>query len=72
MPTTFGPLSSASNSMPSLASTSSGTPCAKGTLAVLAFISTYSSFGGPAVVSTLPAMSSTNLPVVWVGALVVA
>ena len=28
------------------------------------FISTYSSFGGPSVVSTLPATSSANLPVV--------
>ena len=28
------------------------------------FISTYSSFGGPSVVSSLPATSSANLPVV--------
>ena len=28
------------------------------------FISTYSSFGGPSVVSTLPATSSANLPLV--------
>ena len=28
------------------------------------FISTYSSLGGPPVVSSLPAMSSANLPVV--------
>ena len=34
-------------------------------------ISTYSSSGGPSVVSSLPATSSANLPVV-VGALVVA
>jgi len=64
MPATFGPLSSASNSMPSLASWSSdaswssGTPCStaqsSATLAVPSFISTYSSFGGPSVVSTLP------------------
>ena len=73
MPATFGPLSLASKSMPSLASSRSGTPCStmhsSGTLAVPSFISTYSSFGGPAVVSTLPAMSSANLPVVWVGLL---
>ena len=71
MPVTFGPLSSASNSMPSLASSSSSTPCStaqsSGKLAVPSFISTYSSFGGPSAVSTLPAMSSANLPVVGRG-----
>ena len=49
MPTTFGPLSSASNSMLSLASTSLGTSCSTmqslGTLAVPSFISTYRSCG---------------------------
>ena len=71
MPVTFGPLSSASNSMPSLASSSSSTPCStvqsSGKLAVPSFISTYSSFGGPSAVSTLPAMFSANLPVVGRG-----
>ena len=71
MPMTFGPLSSASNSVPSLASSSSSTPCStaqsSGKLAVPSFISTYSSFEGPSAVSTLPAMSSANLPVVGRG-----
>ena len=71
MPMMFGPLSSASNSMPSLASSSSGAPCSttqsSGMLAVPSFISTYSSFGGPSVVSTLPTVSSANLPVVGRG-----
>ena len=35
-----------------------------GTLVVPSFISTYNSFGGPSVVSSLPATSSANLPVV--------
>ena len=35
-----------------------------GTLVVPPFNSTYSSFGGPSVVSTLPATSSANLPLV--------
>ena len=38
-----------------------------GTLAVPSFNSTYSLFGGPSVVSTLPTMSSANLPVVCRG-----
>ena len=62
------PLSSASTSMQSPASSSSGTPGStsqsSGTLVVPSFISTYSSFGGPSVVSSLPATSSANLPVV--------
>ena len=68
MATMAGPLSSASTSTPPPASSSSGTPCptsqSSGTLVVPSFISTYSSFGSPSVLSTLPATSSTNLPVV--------
>ena len=68
MATTSGPLISASNSTQYPASLSSGTPCStpqsSGTLVVPPFISTYSSFAGPAVVSSLPATSSANLPVV--------
>ena len=68
MAATSGPLSSASNSMQSPASSSSGTPCStsqsSGMLVVPSFISPYSSFGGPSVVSTLPTTSSANLPVV--------
>ena len=67
MAATSGPVISASNSTQYPAS-SSGTPCStsqsSGTLVVPSFISTYSSFGGPAVVSSLPATSSANLPVV--------
>ena len=68
MAATSGPLSSLSTSTQSLASFSSGTPGStfqsSGTLVVPSFISTYSSFGGPSVVSSLPATSSANLPVV--------
>ena len=68
MATTAGPLSSASTSTPPPASSSSGTPGptsqSSGTLVVPSFISTYSSLGSPSVVSSLPAMSSTNLPIV--------
>ena len=67
MAVTSGPLILASK-MQYRASLSSGTPCStsqsSGTLVVPSFISTYSSFGGPAVVSSLPATSSANLPVV--------
>ena len=56
-----------SNSTHYPASSSSGTPCStsqsSGTLVVPLIISTYISFDGPSVVSTLPAMSSANLPV---------
>ena len=62
------PLSSASTSTQSQTSSSSGTPGStsqsSGTLVVPSFISTYSSSGGPSVVSSLPATSSANLPVV--------
>ena len=62
------PLSSASTSTQSPASSSSVTPGStsqsSGTLVVPSFISTYSSSGGPSVVSSLPATSSANLPVV--------
>ena len=68
MASTSGPLSSLSTSTQSPASFSSGTPGStfqsSGTLVVPSFISTYSSFGGPSVVSSLPATSSANLPVV--------
>ncbi|CAH3172611.1 unnamed protein product [Porites evermanni] len=68
MAATSGPLSSASTSTPSPAFSSSGTPGStsqsSGTLIVPSFISTYSSFGGPSVVSSLLATSSANLPVV--------
>ena len=61
MATTSGPLSSTSTSTQSPASSSSGTPGptsqSSGTLVV-------PSFGGSSIVSTLPATSSTNLPVV--------
>ena len=56
MPTTPVPLSSASTSMQSPASSSSGTPGStsqsSGTLLVPSFISTHSSSGGPSVVSS--------------------
>ena len=75
MASTPVPHSSASTSTQSPASSSSGTTgCtsqSSGTLVVPSFISTYSSSGDPSVVSSLPATSSANLPVV-VGALVVA
>ena len=58
MAATSGPLSSPSTSTQSPASFSSGTPGST------SFISTYSSFDGPSVVSSLPATSSANLPVV--------
>ena len=62
------PLSSTSTSTQSPASSSSSTPGStsqsSGTLVVPSFISTYSSSGGPSVVSSLPATSSANLPVV--------
>ena len=68
MAATSVPLSSASTSTQSPASSSSGTPGStsqsSGTLVVPSFISTYSSSGGPSVVSSLPATSSANLPVV--------
>ena len=68
MAETSGPLSSASTSTQSPASSSSGnsgsTSQPSGTLVVHLFISTYSSFGGPLVVSTLTATSSANLPLV--------
>ena len=68
MAATSGPLSWTSTSTQSTASFSSGTPGptsqSSGTLVVPSFISTYSSFGGSSIVSTLPATSSTNLPVV--------
>ena len=61
-------LNSASNSTQSPASLSFGTPCSTSqflsTLVVPSHISTYSSFSSPLVVSTLPANSSANLPVV--------
>ena len=59
MAATSGPLSSASTSTKSPASSQPS-----GTLVVTPFISTYSSFGGPLVVSILPATSSANLPLV--------
>ena len=62
------PLSSTSTSTQSPASSSSSTPGStsqsSGTLVVPSFISTYSSSGGPSVVSSLPATSSASLPVV--------
>ena len=68
MATTPGPLDWASNSIQSPTSLSSGTPCStsqfSSTLVVPSYISTYNSFTSPSVVSTLPATSSTNLPVV--------
>ena len=68
MAATSAPLSSASTSTQSPASSSSRTPGStsqsSGTLVVPSFISTYSSFGGPSVVSSPPATSSANLPVV--------
>ena len=68
MATTSGPLDSASNSIQSPTSLSSGTPCStsqfSSTLVVPSYISTYNSFTSPSVVSTLPATSSTNFPVV--------
>ena len=68
MAATSGPLSSASTSMQSPAFSSSGNPGStfqpSGTLVVPPFISTCSSFGGPPVVSTLPATSSANFPLV--------
>ena len=61
------PLSLALNSRQSPAFSSSGTPCStsqfSGTLVVPSFILTYSSFGSPLFVSTLPATYSANLPV---------
>ena len=67
MAATSGPLSWTSTSTQSTASSSSGTPGptsqSSGTLVVPSFISTYSSFGGSSIVSTLPATSSANLPV---------
>ena len=63
-----GPLSSALTSTPPPASSSSGTPGptsqSSGTLVVPSFISTYSCLGSPSVVSSLPATSSANLPLV--------
>ena len=68
MATTSGPLDSPSNLTQSPTSLSSGTPCYtsqfSSTLVVPSYISTYNSFTSPSVVSTLPATSSTNLPVV--------
>ena len=68
MAATSGTLSSTSTSTQSPASSNSGTPGptsqSSGTLVVPSFISTYISFGGPSIVSTLPATSSTNLSVV--------
>ena len=68
MAATSGLLPSASTSTQSPASSSSGNPGStsqpSGTLVVPPFISTYSSFGGPSVVSTLPATSPANLPLV--------
>ena len=68
MATISGPLDSASNSIQSPTSLSSGTPCStsqfSSTLVVPSYISTYNSFTSPSVVSTLPATSSTNFPVV--------
>ena len=62
------PLSLALNSRQSPAFSSSGTPCStsqfSGMLVVPSFILTYSSFGSPLFVSTLPATYSANLPVV--------
>ena len=62
------PLSSASSSAQCSASSRSATHCStsqsSGMLVVPLFISTYSSLGGPPVVSNLPATSSANLPVV--------
>ena len=62
------PLSPASTSTQSPASSSSGTPGSTsqslGTLVVPLFISTYSSSGVPSVVSSLPATSSANVPLV--------
>ena len=68
MGATSGPLSSTSTSTESPASSSSANPGSTSqisrTLVVHLFISTYSSFGGPSDVSTLPATSSANLPLV--------
>ena len=68
MAATSGHLSGPSNSTHYQASSSSGSPCStsqsSGTLVVPLNISTYISFDGPLVVSTLPATSSANLPVV--------
>ena len=71
MATTSGPLNSALNSTPSPTSLSFGTPCSTSQflsrLVVPSYISTYSSFSSHSVVSTLPATSSANLPVVFGG-----
>ena len=68
MAATSGHSSGPSNSTHYPASSSSGTPCStsqsSGTLVVPLIISTYLSFDGPSVVSTLPTTSSANLPVV--------
>ena len=68
MAATSGHSSGPSNSAHYPASSSSGTPCStsqsSGTLVVPLIISTYISFDGPSVASTLPATSSANLPVV--------
>ena len=62
-----GSFISASTSTQSLASLSSVTPVStsqsSGTLVVPSLISTYSTLGGPSVVSTLPASSAEHLPV---------
>ena len=67
MAATSGHSSGPSNSTHYPASSSSGTPCStsqsSGTLDVPLIFLTYISFDGPSVVSTLPATSSTNLPV---------
>ena len=71
MAVTSGHSSGPSNSTHYPASSSSGTPCStsqsSGTLVVPLIISTYISFDGPSVVSTLPTTSSANLPVVVEG-----
>ena len=68
MAATSGSFISASNSTQSPASSSSVTPGStsqsSGTLVVPSFISTYSTLGGPSVVSILPASSAEHLPVV--------
>ncbi|CAH3175296.1 unnamed protein product, partial [Porites lobata] len=68
MAATSGHSSGPSNSAHYPASSSSGTPCSasqsSGTVVVPLIISTYISFDGPSVASTLPATSSANLPVV--------
>ena len=68
MAATSVPLPLASTSTQSPASSSCGTPGStsqsSGTPVVPSFISTYSSSGGPSVVSSLPATFSANLPVV--------